>query len=527
MIAWNPDAVLEESRIIYQLLDDGLLDQAKAHTLRLEQSQAAIEDTYNKALSRKYIAPCLIDIGYATRDEEMVRRGTSHFKKWVDRYAPKEHLHYEYYNLANGYYSSWSFHAKDLISSGEDNQDHRLARHYYREAIRYFPSEDFDRNHACQVWTNYGNALDAVGRSIEAIDAYNIALRIDPDMGMALGNKAVAIRDLAPITHGYTHLYYLEAVQLLNKALKQPLSPEVHSGFTNVLNRLNVFLAAHGEMKAEEVKKVEPTSDFQAFLYDFCAAYGLFLNPATLLEERQRSVFGDPVFISTMYAPFDGTEKFDRYITFLNEIKQEFILGRYMLAQSQYRSQEIDAIDKGVDLFYPLDHSLHGSYIQLLKAAKRQAISIFDKIAYFIYDYAGLNTPKSDRVTFRQIWGGNDKMRDDLRALESVHLFALFSLSKDVSKTGDWGVIYDHRDALTHRFLVIRQFPKLTSSDIPETIFDQFLHNTILSFKITRAAIIYLILFIEHQEQLSHGKNHQKTVPFPATPMQDAFRYRP
>lgn len=200
-----------------------------------------------------------------------------------------------------------------------------------------------------------------------------------------------------------------------------------------------------------------------------------------------------------------------------------------MLVQSQYASREIDAVDEGVSLFYPLDYSLHSTYIQLMKAAKRQAVVVLDKIAYFIYDYCKLTTPAPDRVTFRQIWGGNEKIRLDFANFASPHLFALFGLARDVSKMGDWKTIYDHRDALTHRFLVIHDFQGVeqTNTDIPRATLHDFLNQTILAFKIARAAITYLILFVEDQEHLAGQKNTGRTAPVFATPVDGISRYRP
>lgn len=521
--------IFEQVRQAYSLYNESKLDDAIALILKIEAMQTGYSDEYEKALCRKYTAPCLVDIGAAVNDEAMVKRGISYFREWIDSFAPKDELAHELYNLANGYFSSWKFTSAKLISDATDAEEHRLARHYYRQSMEELQPKHYAEGLACLVWTNYGNGLDCVGRSIEAIDAYDVALRINPKMGMALGNKGVAISYLAPLMHGHTHLFYLEAIRLLHKALEQILPPEARAGFMHKLAQLNGLLIDHGEMQPETVKGVEPTTDFHRFLCEFCARYGLFLNPITFLSEENRTYYGDPMFISTMYAPQEEMKKFDRYVTFLNEIKQDFVLGRYMLVQSQYASQEIDAVDEGVSLFYPLDYSLYSTYIQLLKAAKRQAIAVLDKIAYFIYDYCKLTTPAPDRVTFRQIWGGNDKIRSDLANFASPHLFALFGLAQDVSKKGDWHTIYDHRDALTHRFLVIHDFQRAdqTNADIPRINLDEFLNNTISAFKIARAAITYLILFVEHQEHIEIRKNNERAAPVFATPVDGVFRYRP
>lgn len=520
--------IFEQVQQVYRLFDEGKLNDAKALTLKIEGMQTNYENDSEKALCRKYTAPCLIDVGNATGDVAMVKRGTIYLREWVDTYASEDDLAHGLYNLANGYSCSWTIDAGKLIADAKDDEEHRLARHYYRQSIAKLQYKHYTNGLACQVWTNYGNLLDSAGRSIEAIDAFDVALKINPNMGMALGNKGIAITHLAPIMHGHTHLFYLESLFLLKKALEQPLTPEAGATFTRKLEQLKGILKDHGEMRPEEVKSLQPTSAFHHFLCEFCSKHGLFLNPVTFLGTGKRSNYGDPMFIARMYAPIEDKNKFDRYVTYLNEIKQDFVLGRYMLVQSQYESDEIDAIDEGVSLFYPLDYSLHSSYVQLLKTAMRLGIAVLDKVAYFIYDYCKLNTPQPERIDFRNIWG-NDKMRGDLAKFASPHLFALFGLANDVSKKRDWSTIYDHRHALTHRFLVVHDFQRFdqNNDDIPRVNLDEFLNDVIRTFKIARAAITYLILFVEYQEHVESQKNNGITPKIYATPVDSVFRYRP
>src|SRR5262249_25210886 len=157
---------------------------------------------------------------------------------------------------------------------GVDAEDHRLSRHYYRRAIQDLNVKHFSNGLACQLWTNYGNSLDFIGRYVEAIDAYDAALRINPNMGMALGNKAVALAYIAPVIWGYTHRFYLEAIRLLENALKQPLHPEAKPGFEHELQKLKHILEKHGnEIEPEEVRGIEPTTEFHRFLCEFCSKH--------------------------------------------------------------------------------------------------------------------------------------------------------------------------------------------------------------------------------------------------------------
>lgn len=310
--------IFKQVQQAYRLYDEGKVSDAKTLALQIEAQQTAYSDEFEKALCRKYAASCLIDIGTAVDDEAMVKRGTSYFREWLDSYAGNDDSAHELYNLANGYFSSWKFNSAKLISDAIDAEEHNLARHYYRQSIQELQPKHYTDGFACQVWTNYGNSLDTVGRSIEAIEAYDAALRIDPEMGMALGNKGIAVSYLAPIMHGHAHLFYLEAIRLLQKALEQSLPRGAKVAFGQKLAQLNGLLKDHGEMQPEEVERLEPVTDFQRFLYEWCARHRLFLNPVTFLGENERTTYyGDPMFITKMYAPLEEPDKFDRYVTFL------------------------------------------------------------------------------------------------------------------------------------------------------------------------------------------------------------------
>lgn len=521
--------IFEVSRKVYQYYDKGEIDKAVKLTQTTEALALALSDNYERHLGCQYIAGCLIDIGDSIQEESMVKRGTQYYAEWAENHANPDTLGSTYYNLANGYFTQWKFNAVSSLNNATDSENHRLARHYYRLSMKNLQSSDYTNGLASLVWTNYGNTLDTVGRGVEAITAYDVALSIDPEMGMALGNKAVALSYLAPIVYGISHQFYFEAIRLLNKAMTKSLPRDARLGFEGKLQSLNEFLEKHGEMKPEEAESIKPINDFHSFLCEFCAKHGLFLNPVSFLGEEGKAIYGDPIFITKMYASIKDNHKFDRYITFLNEIKQDYVLGRYFLVQSQYTSSNIDAVDEGVSLFHPLDYSLYSSYIQLLKAAMKQAISVIDKVAYFLYDYCKLKTPKPHQVDFRRIFGGDDTIRKDFHSFASPHLFALFNLSHDISPKGDWNIIYEYRNAITHRFLILHDFQPnyIVNTDIPRESENGFLNNTILAYKIARAAIIYLILFVEHQEYANLDTTIDKTLPIYSTPVEGVFRHQP
>ena len=173
---------------------------------------------------------------------------------------------------------------------------------------------------------------------------------------------------------------------------------------------------------------------------------------------------------------------------FLNEIKQEYVLGRYFLVQSQMASELADAVDEGVTLVHPeFDFPIFfGTNIQLLQSALKQAVAVLDKVAYFLYEYCKLNT-KPDKISFLTIWGdlGNQKIQKGFQNYICPYLFALFTLARDLYKDGDWNTLIADRGVVTHRFMILHDSADETESvgDIPMRHLSDFLSNTVFALR--------------------------------------------
>ena len=93
----------------------------------------------------------------------------------------------------------------------------------YKEAKNTFLLvEKDDSDHFERAATNIANILETYGRNYEALYAYDKALRFNPNFGMALGNKAIALEY-------YIRLAPQQSLVLLNQLyllLKQALKDE-------------------------------------------------------------------------------------------------------------------------------------------------------------------------------------------------------------------------------------------------------------------------------------------------------------
>lgn len=452
----------------------------------------------------------MIDIGAFTRDKDLIMRGTYHTEYPIETKPESEISVGQYYNLANGYLALWELEKTVLLDRGKISENYLKAKKYFRKSLdltKTDPSYGY-RNLQAQINTNFGNCLCSVGRRIEAFTHYENALKYNNKFGMALGNKAIELQRLAFLAHGHTHLFLLESRRLYQEALKYTSQDDAGAlqAFQSGYDAVNSFIQRHKEMKQEIHSNTESISEFHKFSRDFCIKHQLYLTPSTFVGKKEEVVFGDPMFISKFIEKIDEAHLVNQHITFLNQIKQDFVLARYLLIQSQYRSGVVDSIDKDVILFDPLEYSLHNAYIEFLKLSLKLTMDTFDKIAQFLREYCGIKNPPAKRTYFRSIWTQGkckDTLRSEFVMRKNVFLFALFDLSMDLQDDGYYREIYECRHASTHRFLIVHDIitPSNQSGVTSRISREDLFEKTITAMQLLRAAIMYLILFVDSEEK--------------------------
>ncbi len=496
-----------------------------------ETELPSLDSSEKSSQIRANLGCLMIDLGDWTNDEQLVARGTQYVQDALEIPLNIKLKILHLYNAGNGYASIWKMKRSVSWGEGKLNLEYLEAKNLFRQAIDLLkqhpdltPSEQKQK-----LYVNYANTLDSHARFVEAIEYYDLAISLNPLMGEALGNKAMALFFVFRLMRGYRHLFLLESKSLLESALRTSLHVQMTESFRADLERITRIIDSHKDLQAEQISETKPRSPFQAFLHDFCTKHHLFLTPTTFLSARGSTVHGDPMFISQMTAPLNDKGKFSRYITFMNQIKQDYVLTRYFLVQSQYQSDIVDTIDEGVSLYYPLDYSLDGAYIHLLKTSLRLALDVLDKIANFIRDYCSVAL-QDDQVNFRNVFSSSaspDLLRPELQQFSRNRLiFALFDLSRDLSKDGYYASVYKRRNVLTHRFLVVHDMiVSDENADIPRVHLNEFRKECITAMQIARAAVMYLILFVD-AEELKHPSGG--VFPMPAAlPIDHVLRWKP
>jgi tetratricopeptide (TPR) repeat protein len=235
-----------------------------------------------------------------------------------------------------------------------------------KKALRYA-----DRGPKRDTWalTNLGNFYDEVGRPIEALRAYDRALAIDPDFGMALGNRAVTIQTLAPINR-YPVSHLISAHQLYQKALANPDSI-TEAGLDGSLDSFRQrddaivrYLTDIGRADhLDRDLRHEPyddssLSDLVRFYTRFCLEHDLYLNMHLVDRAAQASV-GDEIVPPLVTSSEDGDEqqRVSEVMFRLNEIIESYITARMALVQSQYVHDDFSWISEQTTLVNLLDYS--------------------------------------------------------------------------------------------------------------------------------------------------------------------------
>jgi len=453
------------------------------------------------------VSGLLIDIGVGLENEEIVKDGVEllqkHFRTIVKHV---EYVPTAYYNFANGLYALFRFRMmKDPIATYFKETELDQARVYYRKALEHKLQ---DVMLVSQIWANLGNCFDTVGRVVDGLECYEESLKWNPNHGMALGNKGIALRYYALVSGEHQATYLIEAFQLLSRALKIGVPAEAVDTFSEYLEDIRRRFPDKKILDQPPKYpgyKIKAESEFERFLVEFCLEKKLFLNICNFCQ-RCNAAIGDTAVIKRMIVQMSRDEGKDsssnlylRLSAYLNQIKQDYVAARFLLVLSRYKGLNLDFVDRHVTIINTLDYSMHDIRIQLVKISFKNFFGILDKIACFISDYLELGIPER-KIDFRKIWyyDSRKEVRKKIERTKNLSLNALFDIHRSSKKNGPHESLQEIRNALTHRFVNIRMFPE--SEDEENMTEETLVKHTLELARIVRNAIIYLLYFVYVEE---------------------------
>lgn len=418
-------------------------------------------------------------------------------------------LHYE-----SGDAQDWSF----------DHESMSREIFYLRCALREHPQRPSSLQ--CQILTNLGNALNHVGRCVEALGYWERVLTQNPSFGMALGNRGIGRYHYAGSLYddGHQRVLIVAAHRDLKEAQQHRLEGDAANGFNSVQKDIEArcspdFLTGLKPFKAYPLGR----SDEEIRYREWCLRERLFLNPLNDWAEHSiaaRDVLTTPsILVRAGEGPtFQG---------FYNQLKQEFVSARFMLYEGIHcRAQHYS--DSDALLWDTLDAPVYSLSIEKLRCAYRVFYGLFDKVAFFLNSYLELNIAEKD-VSFRKLWHIDGKQKKGLKPAfqrrPNWPLRGLYWLSKDIFETNQEAAmepaaqaLNEIRNHLEHKYLKISDdshVPQVTglrdalAHTVPRRDFEQ---KSLHLAKLARATLIYLSLALHREEVVRTAKVDRSTI---------------
>ncbi|SRR6266536_2229847 len=375
---------------------------------------------------------CKIESGLQLHNENVVRQALEEGENLLPRLTDKQAIAFLNSQLGNT--------CSDLFSLNEYKKDRKniplsetlqKAKTFFRNAL--IAVKDQNPQFEKQIWVNYGNCLDYLSRGVEALYAYDEALKIDPKFAMAIGNKAITSRHFATISGSYTGAIHIDAYQAIQSIIDDEELVEVGEPGTKRHFEAEL-ITIESRMKNKQVLQERikhprydgsALSDFENFYARFCIVDKLFLN-FHIHDDTCEAAVCDPIFISIV-TPIDDTTTFYSLARHINQIKEDYAVARLLLVQSQFRRQDFDSISRRTTFVNPLDYSQINIYTGLLKSAYKEAFNILDKISVFLNQYYNLGLKESS-IYFDTIWvkdkKKNPSIREEILSSENMSLYA-------------------------------------------------------------------------------------------------------
>jgi tetratricopeptide (TPR) repeat protein len=449
-----------------------------------------------------------------------------------------------YYFLGNTWASLRLFTRKNLEAAWAWEQlEVEKEITYLRLATR-----GVDSNSLPQIYTNLGNALSNIGRFIEAIDYWEIALEKKPDFDMALAARGHGLVYYAGTLYDNGHVGVLLkfAYNLLTEGLKGNPHPNARKTFEKskkyIESRLQLtFLNEPLELENFSLGR----SKGEKLYRKWCLKKRLFLNP--LNDIGSYNIAAQDVL--TCPSVVVGINEGPYYHGFYNQLKQEYVSARFLLYEGLSNNMPHYS-DRRVLLYNTLDYPSYALGIEKQKLAFRAAYSLLDKIAFFLNHYMRLGIPEK-KTSFKTFWyedqNKNKGLRREFNGLENWPLRGLFWLSKDLyedtpgfrnaiePESQDLAEIRNH---LEHKYLKIHEdlwvgLPDASdktgfafSDSIAHSVYrDEFSNKVLKMLRLARAALIYLSLGIHIEERRKHKDNRDKIVaPMPLDKWEDDWK---
>lgn len=403
----------------------------------------------------------------------------------------------------------------------EDHHNEKIL-HSLRSAYNETDFEKLSSIRKCQLLTNLANSLSHIGRTVEAIEFWEKALKIDKNFTMAKGNLAYGISIYMQLLYDQGHQFaFAQRVLSEFDSLKRDETTTNEAwtffqGEKTKINKIRQRISKEFNWNDFEIKNSEELN-----YRKWVGENKLFLNSLNDISTQPISL-RDPLMLPTLTTSTDTGVK---YHGLFNLIKQEFVSARFLLFEGINLGMQHFS-DNEVQLYNTLDYTSTSLNIEKVKLAYRTCYSLIDKVSYFLIEYFALPIKQKDSnlsITIAELENHN------LLKTNWV-LKAISWIDRDINEQSyqkyldsDTKLLREIRNHLEHKYLKVTDIgdfegkvhDKNGLSDnlayyIPR---DKFNKKTLKLFKLVRSLIIYMLLAININENQKSKQNTGLVMP--------------
>ncbi len=471
-----------------------------------------------------------IDRAFDEEDIEAINQYISEIKIRLESDMPLLERAYFHFCYANCYSTKRYIEGNIKSWSWEDKYLEKEI-YYLRLSLsecKKVPLEDDSSDLRFRVQTNLANALNHVGRFVEAIESWDGVIQELPKHAMAIGNRGHCLSWYARYLYDQGHqlLFYNESYHQIKMALNIGVEDHATEGMTNWLGTLN-SINDWDEFEFTPPDESRGRSKAERTYRTWCIDNRLFLNPLNDIFDKD-FVANDILTFPSIVIPVESNELIlPEVYGIYNQLKQEYVSTRYIIFEAIEESErKLHFSDKRVMLYDMLDFRKYRLWIEKLKMAFLSAYTIFDKIAYLVNEHWELSV-KVHRVQFNTVWHNssnrNKPLADKFLNSDNWPLRGLYWLSKDLyfkkdenqSIEPDARHLNHIRNHIAHKYLRVyedtfvdaKSFRENEGHDLSYSIGDkEFISQSIKLLKLVRSALIYLSLGAHAEESKTRQK---------------------
>lgn len=403
----------------------------------------------------------------------------------------------------------------------------RLALNSLREPS----APDIKTDLKLRIITNLANALDNIGRFVEAIELWDKAISEDPDFGMALGNKALALFCYAEYINDplSQNIFLKNSYTTFKQAMSFGVEGHAAEHIKAWVDHLRSIADWDG-LNLKEPKMSRGRSKAEKKYKRWCVKNRLVLNTVNDILQKSEALSDSLTLPSITLPASNEYTSLPRPYAIFNQLKQEYVSARYLVFEAlQDKDAPLHFSDKETLLYDALDYRFYRLWVEKVKMAFLAAHAIFDKIAYLINDYWKLGL-KIKSINFNSIWylEGRPKLglAKQFESSKNWPLRGLYWLSKDFYHKSnavrvvdpDAKIIHEIRNHIAHKYLRVHDHFLYAAAEerarlgheLSYPVTDrELIEQSIKLLKLVRSALIYLSAAVAHEES-EISKNHSE-----------------